>query len=230
MPIPPPIYLHLTQLSKHGTAGSADVILGEVSDSSYEGQIQLHSLDWDAGREAAEGEGSAKGEGVAVSSTSPSMRLSQVTVRKLTDLSTCALLSALTEGKKLNAVITVAEPYDQGFKLKIKLTGVQVRSYELSIDGDNKGGYADEIWGLAYQQIRFEYGDGAGVTQAEFKRQKGTKQEKPAETEYEEKLAEMLKQLDISRFDELVAKAKKLAKEREAAEQAQAKLESSNKS
>lgn len=149
------------------TSPSAGHIKGECSVDAYEEWIELDSWDWSLGR--------AKEEDAI---PEPSV----LSVTKLMDRSSTAMLQAMLKGEKLGAQIFVDDAsVDLLFELEIVLEELTFKDYSFSTSISDKGATVDETWAFDYRTITFNHEVNSehktGKKTAKFERPQGASTE-----------------------------------------------------
>src|SRR6187402_3524351 len=95
-----------------------DGIAGESKDKAHTGEIHIESFSWGMSQTGAHGSGGGGGAG--------KVSVHDISVTKLTDKSSCALMAALASGKHIkDGPITVRKAGEKPLEyLKIKLTDI----------------------------------------------------------------------------------------------------------
>lgn len=124
-------------------------IKGEVTTKDFEGQIEITSFQFGAGRGISTPHGTASREASVPS-------FSEITLSKTMDVSSTLLLKESTEGEPSKATlsfITTGKSNNLVF-LKIELEGVLISGYSVSSGGD---GRPSESISLNYAKINYKY-------------------------------------------------------------------------
>jgi type VI protein secretion system component Hcp len=131
------IFMHLTSPSTN------EVIEGECTVDEYEKWIELDSWEWKLGRAKAED---------AV--PEPEM----LTVTKLMDKSSTAMLAAMLKGEKLKAKLVVDDgSVDMLFELSVEIEELTIKDYDCQTSISEKGATVDETWVFDYRSITFKH-------------------------------------------------------------------------
>ncbi|MBV8503121.1 MAG: type VI secretion system tube protein Hcp [Paucibacter sp.] len=132
-----------SRIFMHLTSPSAGVIKGECTVDEYEEWIELDTWDWNLGR--------AKVEDAV---PEPSL----LSVSKLMDKSTTAMLTAMLKGEPLKATLTVDDgSVDMLFELSIEIEGLTIKDYNVQTAISDKGATVDEDWVFDYRTITFKH-------------------------------------------------------------------------
>lgn len=125
------------------TSTKTGVIKGECSVDEFEDWIELDSWNWTMARAKDE---DAVGEP------------SQLTISKIMDRSTTAMLKAMDDGEQLRAHMVVDDAsVDLQFELELSLEHVTIKDYKLTTQITEKGATVDEEWTLDYRWITFDF-------------------------------------------------------------------------
>jgi len=125
------------------TSPSTGVIKGECTADEYEEWIELDSWNWSMAR--------AKDEDATAE---PSL----LTISKLMDKSSTAMLAAMLKGEQLRARLVVDDGSDDVlFELALALEHVVIKDYSFNTQIGDKGATVDEEWVLDYRWITFEH-------------------------------------------------------------------------
>ena len=125
------------------TSAKTGVIKGECTADEFEDWIELDSWNWSLNRAKDE---DAIGEP------------SQLSVSKLMDRATTAMLLAMESGEQLRARLVVDDAsVDVGFELEVALEHVTIKDYKFNTQVSDKGATVDEEWTLDYRWITFDF-------------------------------------------------------------------------
>ena len=132
-----------SRIFMHLTSPSTDWIKGECTVDEYEEWIELDSWDWNLGR--------AKTEDAV---PEPSL----LSVSKLMDRSSTAMLAAMLKGEKLKAKLVVDDgSVDMLFELSMELEDLAIKDYNVQTSINEKGATVDEDWVFDYRYITFKH-------------------------------------------------------------------------
>lgn len=129
-------------------ASSSAPITGEAADLDFLRQICLKSFNWRINRAAKDtGGGSDRGRAAPEA----------FEISKSMDKASTQMLSKLTAGTKLNAIITLAAHEESNFRFTAKLSNIRIVHYQISGKDGDKSGEIDEDWTFNYDSITLEY-------------------------------------------------------------------------
>lgn len=132
-------------------ASSSAPITGEAADLDFLRQISLKSFSWRINRAGKDKDGTSSGSdrGRAVPET--------MEISKSMDKASTQMLSKLTAGTKLNAIITLAAHEESDFRFTARLSNIRIVDYQISGKDGDKSGEIDEDWTFNYDSIKLEY-------------------------------------------------------------------------
>ena len=188
------------------TSPSTGVIKGECTADEYEDWIELDSWNWSMAR--------AKDEDATAE---PSL----LTISKLMDKSSTAMLNAMRKREQLRARLVVDDGSDDVlFELAVALEHVVIKDYSFSTQIGEKGATIDEEWVLDYRWITFEHqpDSKSGVKSIKLTRPLNASSGKPSgvqEGELRKLGLEMLKsgEFTVANLDKLWADIKRTHEE-----------------
>jgi len=156
-----------SRIFMHLTSPSTGWIKGECTVDEYEEWIELDSWSWNLGR--------AKNEAVV---GEPSL----LSITKLMDKSTTAMLAAMSKGEKLHAMLAVDDAsVDMMFELTVELVDLTIKEYDVQTAISDKGATVDEDWVFDYRTITFKHRPDlkSGTKIAKLERPQGASTEVP---------------------------------------------------
>lgn len=132
-------------------ADSSAPITGEAADLDFLRQISLKSFNWRISR--------ANKERRAASSMGDRGRAvpDAFDISKSMDKASTPMLTRLTAGTKLNAIITLAAHDESNFRFTAKLSNIRIVEYKVNGKDGDKSGDIDEDWTFNYDSITVEY-------------------------------------------------------------------------
>lgn len=132
-------------------ASSSAPITGEAADQDFLRQISLKSFSWRLNRGSKDAD-KTRGAGDRGRAAPEAFEIS-----KSMDKASTQMLSKLTAGTKLNAIITLAAHEESNFKFTAKLSNIRIVDYRVSGKDGDKSGEIDEDWTFNYDTITLEY-------------------------------------------------------------------------
>ena len=119
-------------------------IVGDATDLDFLRQIQLNGFAWKLSRRSAQ-DSRGRPEPDAFSFS------------KSMDKASTQMLTRLTAGTKLNAIVTLVGHAESSFKFIVKLSNVRICEYKVSGKDGAKSGTVDEHWTFNYDTVDLQY-------------------------------------------------------------------------
>ena len=181
-----------SRIFMHLTSPSTGWIKGECTVDEYEEWIELDTWSWNLGRAKVE-------DAVA----EPSL----LSITKLMDRSTTAMLAAMLKGEKLKAKLAVDDgSVDMLFELSVEIEDLTIKDYNIQTAVSEKGATVDEDWVFDYRTITFKHQIDArsGTKTVKLERPQGASTDVPSnnkKAEFKKVGLEMMKATSMSKSD-----------------------------
>lgn len=119
-------------------------IVGDSTDLDFLRQIRLTGFSWKLVRQPHQ-----------ESNSRPQPEV--FTFTKSMDKASTQMLTRLTTGTKLNAIVTLVGYEESSFKFRVKLSNVRIFEYKVNGKDGDKSGEVDEDWGFNYDTVDLQY-------------------------------------------------------------------------